>query len=85
MKIEEKRKLMAEGKEFREEDEKNDAILVIQKCFKAFKARRIIDQLRLEELVFLGMAPNPSGKMEQIKREEVRELRKMQQSEYQRD
>lgn len=66
------------GKDYNEEDEKRNAIVVIQKVFKAYKARKRVESIREDELIFLGMAPNPRNKEIHERADQTRELRKHQ-------
>jgi hypothetical protein len=50
----EKQKRLQEGNEIPEETERDDAILVIQKYYRGFKAREEIWRRRNQEKIFLG-------------------------------
>jgi len=51
----ERKAQIAQGVEFDEKTERENAVLVIQKYYRGYKGREKVDQLRQEEFEFLGM------------------------------
>jgi len=60
MEEEEKKNRVSKGEDVQEENEEQVHAMNIQKVFRAFRARVFVDDMRDDELAFLGMAHKPS-------------------------
>ncbi|KAL4506963.1 hypothetical protein ABPG72_001384 [Tetrahymena utriculariae] len=86
----ERQKKLAEGTEIGEETEKDDAALVIKKYWRGYKSRRIVQDIREEELLFLGMKklvedptlPESQHKQAQNKRQKMKYIQEEHEQEF---
>jgi hypothetical protein len=80
---EERRAKIAKGENLPEEDDDATVAQMIQKVFRAFLSRIYVNEIRLKELEFLGMAPVTNKTYNPVEaREDIQKERRLRRVEY---